>query len=237
MPFVIRKLNDAKTLGEELRALRKATGLTLSEMEERTKVRKVFIDAFECDRNDDLPETLYARNYLRTYLRGLGVPDPEYFVKRWEEARGTCDFTDASRLPRQRVRGASMFVASRLVKVAGIAVLLVAVTAYIGYEVRSITSAPPLVVMGPSDGLATGDATVAVNGSTDPGTSVLVNGEKVLLNTDGSFATNVSLERGLNVIKIEGTKRYSRTNVEYRRVVLEAEKNTAFVPTGLNQFP
>ncbi|NBS41375.1 hypothetical protein EBS80_01830, partial [bacterium] len=66
MPFVIRKLNDAKTLGEELRALRKATGLTLSEMEERTKVRKVFIDAFECDRNDDLPETLYARNYLRT---------------------------------------------------------------------------------------------------------------------------------------------------------------------------
>ncbi|NBS41367.1 hypothetical protein EBS80_01790, partial [bacterium] len=109
--------------------------------------------------------------------------------------------------------------------------------AYIGYEVRSITSAPPLVVMGPSDGLATGDATVAVNGSTDPGTSVLVNGEKVLLNTDGSFATNVSLERGLNVIKIEGTKRYSRTNVEYRRVVLEAEKNTAFVPTGLNQFP
>ena len=237
MPFVIRKFNDTKTLGEELRALRRATGLTLSEMEERTKVRRTFIDAFECDRYEGLPETLYARNYPRTYLRGLGVADPEYFVKRWEEARGTCDFVDASRLPRQRVRGSSMFVASRLLKTAGIGVLLLAVTAYISSEVRSITSPPPLVVVGPSDGLATENATVQVSGKTDPGTSVKVNGEKVLLSSDGTFVASVSLERGLNIIRVEGTKRYSQTSTEYRRVVLEAQKNTALAPSTTPLVP
>ena len=104
MPFLIRKLNTAHTLGEEIRELRRATGLTLSEFEERTKVRKGFLDAFERDDYSRLPETLYARNYLRAYLRALGTSDVEYFMKRWEEARGTCDYAGASAMPRQRVR-------------------------------------------------------------------------------------------------------------------------------------
>jgi len=237
MPFVIRKLNDARTLGGEIRELRRATGLTLSEMEARTKIRRVFIEAFENDRNADLPDSLYARNYLRAYLRGLGVTDPEYYVKRWEETRGTCDFVEASRMPRQRVRRGTMLVTSRFLKVAGVAVILLAVSLYVGNEVRAITSAPSLMVVGPEDGLATTEATVTVRGETKPGTAIKVNGESVLLDSDGTFETAVSLERGLNVIKVEGAKRYSRISTEYRRVVLEAEKNTAVVPSGLHQFP
>lgn len=237
MPFVIRKLNDARTLGGEIRELRRATGFTLSEMEERTKIRRGFIEAFENDRCDDLPDPLYARNYLRTYLRGLGVTDPEYYVKRWEEGRGTCDFVDASRLPRQRVRAGSMVVTSRFLKVAGIVAILLAVSLYVGNEVRAITSAPPLMVVGPEDGLATTDAMVTVRGETKPGTAIKVNGEPVLLNADGTFETAISLERGLNVIKVEGAKRYSRISTEYRRVVLEAEKNTAVLIDDLRVVP
>ena len=237
MPFVIRKLNDAQTLGGELRELRRATGLTLSEMEARTKIRKAFIEAFESDRVCDLPESLYARNYLRIYLRGLGVANPTYFIQRWEEARGTCDFVDASRLPRQRVRPVALLVTSRLMKVAGVVAVLLAVSLYVGNEVRTITSAPPLVVMGPEDGLATTTATITVRGETKPGTAIKVNGESVLLNSDGTFETAISLERGLNVIKVEGAKRYSRVSTEYRRVVLEAEKNTALLPSGFNYLP
>lgn len=237
MAFVIRKLNDARTLGEEIRELRRATGLTLSEAEHRTKVRRSFLNAFETDRFSDLPETLYARNYLRTYLQSLGVADADYYITRWEEARGTCDFVDASRLPRQRVRAGAFIVTSRFLKIAGVAAVLLAVTAYIGSEVRSIASPPPLVVLGPIDGLATGEAVVTVTGKTDPGTNVKVNGQDILLNSDGSFETPVTLERGLNVISVEGAKRYSRSSTEYRRVVLEADKSTAVVPSGMNQVP
>lgn len=229
MAFNIRKLNDARTLGEEMRELRRATGLTLSEMENRTKVRRSFLEAFENDRFCDLPETLYARNYLRTYLRSLGVADVNYYLTRWEETRGTCDLVNASRLPRQRVRAMAFIVTSRFIKVAGVAAVLLAVTAYIGTEVRSITSPPPLVVLGPIDGLATPDANVTVSGKTDPGANVTVNGQDILLNSDGSFETSITLERGLNVIAVEGAKRYSRPSTEYRRVVLEADKSTAVI--------
>lgn len=237
MGFVIRKLNNAKTLGEEIRELRKATGWTLGEMETRTKVRRSFLDAFENDRFCDLPDTLYARNYLRSYLRGLGVADPSYYLTRWEEARGTCDFVDASRLPRQRVRGMALLVSSRFLKVAGVAAVLLAVTAYIGTEVRDIVSPPSLVLVDPLDGMATTDATVTVAGQTDPGANVKVNGERVLLNSDGSFIADIALERGLNVIVVEGAKRYSRSATEYRRVVLEESRDTAVVSSGLSQVP
>jgi transcriptional regulator with XRE-family HTH domain len=237
MPFVIRKLNDAQSLGSEIRELRKATGFTLSEMEGRTKIRRPFLEAFETDRHGDLPDALYARNYLRIYLSSLGVQDPEYYVKRWDEARGTCDFIDASRLPRQRVRTASMLVASRFVKVAIVGAVLVAVSLYVGNEVVAITSAPQLVIIGPADGVATTNAAIIVSGETDPGTSVRINDDPVLLNTDGTFKAQIPLERGLNVIKIEGAKRYSRVTTEYRRVMLETDRDTAVLPSGLAQIP
>jgi hypothetical protein len=227
MPFVIRKLNSARTLGEEIRELRRATGFTLSEMEARTKVRRCFLEAFEAGRFCDLPDTLYARNYLKTYLKTLGLDDINYYLKRWEEERGTCDFVDASRLPRQRVRAIAFLVASRFVKIAGVAAVIIAVSSYIGSEVRSVMAAPELTVYGPLDGVATQDASVVVSGATEPGTDVTVNGQEVLLNSDGTFEMEVALERGINVITVEGAKRYSQTSTEYRRVVLEATKTTA----------
>lgn len=237
MPFLIRKLNDARTLGGEILELRRATGFTLSEMESRTKIRRAILDAFEQDRCEGLPDPLYARNYLRVYLRALGVANPDYYVRRWEESRGTCDFVNACRLPRQRVRPAAMLVANNFVKIGGVVAVLLAVSLYVGNEVRAITSAPPLVVSGPYDGLATTEASVIVRGETKPGTTVRVNGESVLLGADGTFETSVSLERGLNVIKVEGAKRYSRVSTEYRRVVLEAEKDTALVPAEFPRLP
>ena len=48
---------------------------------------------------------------------------------------------------------------------------------------------------------------------------------KVLPAKDGSFDTEVILERGLNVITIEGSKRYSRTTTVHRRVILEKDQN------------
>ena len=45
----------------------------------------------------------------------------------------------------------------------------------------------------------------------------------MLLSSDGTFATNVMLERGLNVITVEGAKRYSNTASVYRRVVLDQD--------------
>lgn len=223
MTFVIRKLNDDQTLGPRLQEMRREANVTLNEMAARTKIRRAYLEAFEQGRYDALPEPLYARQFLRTYVTALGG-DPEYFLKRFEEERGTCDFTAASRLPRQRARSTAFFSPARVVKIAVFVLVSLAVVGYLGMQVRAITAPPKLEVLAPTDGLVTAQAMIVVSGLTSDEATVRVNGIEVLLNEDGTFETEVALERGVNVIIIEGNKRYSRPTTIYRRVILEQDR-------------
>jgi transcriptional regulator with XRE-family HTH domain len=226
MSFVIRQFEESETVGKRLKAMRAATGLTLSELAAKTNIRKPYLAAFEADAFDKLPAPMYARQYLKTYAKALGG-DPEYFVHRFEDERGTCDFLHASRLPVQRTHSSLFVVPSRWLAGAGLVTLLLAITGYLGFQVRQIVRAPDLMVVEPADGFATENAIVAVRGQTDPEARVSINGIQVLTDKNGQFTTDIQLERGLNVLEITGAKRYSRTSTIYRRIVLEEDEATA----------
>lgn len=222
MAFVIRRLNDSDTVGGTLHAMRKAAGWTLFELSGKTMIPKAVLDAFEKDEYDRLPAAIYAKQYLKVYARALGG-DPEYFLRRFEAERGTCDFLGAARLPIERTRAKALFVGSRLVKAAGFAAVTLSVCGYLAWQIGNVVAAPGLALSFPADGFTTPEASVRVSGEADPDAKVLVNGEHVLLSPDGTFETAVMLERGLNVIAVEGAKRYSKTSSVYRRVILEQE--------------
>lgn len=226
MSFVIRKLEDGETLGKRLKAMRAGSGLTLSEMSAKTKVRKHHLAAFEADAFDKLPAPMYARQYLKSYVRALGG-DPDYFLRRFDEERGTCDYLEGSRLPVERPRGSLFFVSSRFLSASVFALAMLAVVGYLGLEVRAVTAPPELTITDPADGFSTDSAIVNVHGHTHPEARVYVNGVTVLTDAQGDFSTEVQLERGLNLLEIQGTKRYSRTKTVYRRIVLTENKQTA----------
>jgi len=227
MTFVIRKLQEEQTLGEQLRALRNLANFTLLQMEAKTKIHKSYLQAFEENAFDKLPEPLYVRNFLKTYVRCLGG-DETYFLERFEIERGTCDYTKNARLPRRRARAIQFLVASRWIKVAVLCVFSVALVGYLGLQLRAITAPPSIVLNTPEDGIMTQEATISVSGQADGATQVSINGIEVLLDHEGEFELNIALERGLNVITVEGAKRYSRSSTVYRRVMLEQDKRTAF---------
>ncbi len=227
MTFVIRKLQEASTLGDQLRDLRRLGNWTLTEMEERTKIQKSYLKAFEENDYERLPESLYVRNFLKTYVRALGG-DETYFLERFETERGTCDFIKGSRLPRRRARAVQFLVASRFIKFSILGVFAIALITYLGVQLRAITAPPELVVMYPSDGYQTEEAMVNVTGFAQGATRVEVNGQEVLLDKEGKFEIDIALERGLNVITVEGSKRYSRPATVYRRVMLDYDQRTAF---------
>jgi len=235
MAFVIRKLNDAETLGQKLKALRIASQKTMGEMAELCKIRRIHLEAFEADQYDQLPEPLYTRNFLRIYVQHLGG-DVTYFLERFDAERATCDFTDAARLPVQRTRAMQFIVASRFFKYGTFSLLAIAVMAYLGFQLVAITAPPELVIIEPSDGMRTEDAVVHVKGQVKNEATIKVNGVDVLLGQDGTFDTEVALERGLNVITVEGAKRYSRTAKEFRRVLFEQTVG-AIVPTYTHPIP
>lgn len=70
-------------LGAILRDAREAKGLTLAEVQNRTRITTRFLEALENGQYEVLPTPVHVRGYLRNYARCLGL-DPQPLLERYE---------------------------------------------------------------------------------------------------------------------------------------------------------
>lgn len=64
-------------LGARLHALRQSKGLELADAARHIKLSERTLLSIEKGRQDDLPHTVYAKGFVRTYARFLGMPENE----------------------------------------------------------------------------------------------------------------------------------------------------------------
>jgi cytoskeleton protein RodZ len=83
-----RKVSSVGELGDLLRTTREEQNLSIEQVEEITRIRHVFLEALEDERFEDLPGGVYARGFLRTYGRLLGL-DPEELMQRYRRITHT----------------------------------------------------------------------------------------------------------------------------------------------------
>jgi transcriptional regulator with XRE-family HTH domain len=86
-----------QSVGSKLREARSRRKLSLEEVEEATKIRGGYLQAIENDEWDQLPGDTYARAFIRTYGRFLGL-DGERLAEEQRQARGAA--RPGERLPR-----------------------------------------------------------------------------------------------------------------------------------------
>lgn len=229
MAFTIRKIEHAgSTCGEKLKALRKERGKAIAEVAQSTRLHTNIIRAFEKDQYGKLPESIYARQFLKTYVDHL-QGNTEYFLDCFDQERGTCDNLNAMRLPRERVRKSFFLVTPRIFRLTAISLGVIAVFTYLGFEVRNILVPPSIELVSPENGSVTDSAVIPVTGKTMESSEVYVNGELVLIENDGSFTTSVNLQKGLNTITVEAKKRYSQKARATRHIILEDVINTSHI--------
>jgi flagellar biosynthesis protein FlhG len=82
---------DAEYTGELLRRIRVARGLSVEEIEERTKIARYHVRALEAEKWDNLPASLYVRGFLTNLARELRIPAQRvletYFARLREHYR------------------------------------------------------------------------------------------------------------------------------------------------------
>jgi cytoskeletal protein RodZ len=84
-------------VGSKLHEARTRKKLGLQEIEEATKIRGRYLQAIENEEWDQLPEDTYARAFIRTYGRFLGL-DGERLAEEHRRSRGSA--RPGERLPR-----------------------------------------------------------------------------------------------------------------------------------------
>jgi curved DNA-binding protein CbpA len=72
--------------GKFMRALRDAVGVDEQEMQTNTKISLSFLESLENDRIADMPQVAYAKGFVKSYLRYLGINEGKdlidaYFLK------------------------------------------------------------------------------------------------------------------------------------------------------------
>ena len=72
-------------IGSELRAARKARGLTVEQVAALTRIRHSYLEAIERNDFDVLPAPIYTRGFLAAYAREVGL-DPRDIVQRYRSA-------------------------------------------------------------------------------------------------------------------------------------------------------
>lgn len=205
--------------GTDLRELRELRGYSRETLSHISGIHIVQIAALEDERLEDIADAVYAERHVRTLVRAL-EGRPEFFLGKYREllvARKLAHPPENAL--RKNVRTRDFFVTSRLFVFFGFCAVIFAISAYVFFQVREISSAPVLTVSMPLEGEQTESSHVRVVGTTDPSATVSVNGQKAIVESSGEFVLSIDVPTGVSTLRVESRRRYSKPTVIERHVM------------------
>ena len=102
-----------------------------------------------------------------------------------------------------------------------IGVVILLIIGYLGRQIWSLVSPPDFDVLYPEENYITKVPAIKVLGHIGDESVVYLNDDEIALGEDGYFLVDIDLNPGLNVIKLEASKRYGKSKVIYRRIIVE----------------
>lgn len=203
-------LTRRSPVGERLRDARELRGVDVYRVERDTKIRSKYLTALEDGDYTDLPGDVYTRGFLRNYATYLGL-DADDIEEEWREEVGQAEPVRAIIVGPRPITIHRRFVLQQShLAMAVVAVIVLIVAGYFGFQVTRYLSYPVLVVAsaGPSPIiLRTGTATYVMKGSATAGATILIawNGQdpKIVVADDlGNWTYTAPLQAGSNQFDI-----------------------------------
>lgn len=216
--FINKKIKSQRILATILHEAREARGISLEMIASSIQISSRWLIALESGNYGALPGKIYEENWLAKYAGFLGLDVNEVLQKyRQEEGafrrrQQSFSILKISSKPKKSVFGQ--------IKILVIVLTLIGLSGYLSWELKKVLMPPVLSVNQPSENLVLRDRDLMITGQTFGGTSVSINDQIVLLDNDGCFQQQVSLQSGLNIIKIESAKKYSKSRIIQRKVTV-----------------
>ncbi|USN53488.1 MAG: helix-turn-helix domain-containing protein [Candidatus Nomurabacteria bacterium] len=218
--FRRKQLRASITLGERLKSHRLEQGWEIFDVAESTHIAQKYIQALEEGAYGQLPGEVYIRNFLRQYANFLRV-SPDDVISSYEKERGLVKhlLNKDKKFVQRHVDVKPVFTPRRL-RILGFTTIVVVVLAYLVVQAWSIIRAPELVVDSPEPQLTTIERTIKVGGMTEAESEVTINGQRVLIDTEGRFSELIDLHEGLNTIQVVAKKKRSQASTITRQVLV-----------------
>ncbi len=223
-PFSHRALRVEDLLGKQLLAQRQRFGWSLDEVAEEIRVPKKYLEALEKGDYKNLPSEIYSKNFLKKYLRVLGLPEAEYLQNFFLEKQSyeTLHHVKDESKFRERVSASSFANAPKILRFVAVGLLLTFLLSYLALEIQKITAPPMLTIFFPEDNMVLQESAIDILGKTEAEAQVTINDEEVFPDAEGKFQKNVTLHQGINIIKISAKKKRSKETSVLRTFMVES---------------
>lgn len=103
------------------------------------------------------------------------------------------------------------------------AVIILVISTYFSWTFYYSFQPPKLEIISPQDNLITQERQIVIEGMTEPGIDISINGEMVLNDDSGYFSKEVKLHSGINMLKISASNKKKRENNLYRQIMVVDE--------------
>ncbi len=206
-------------IGQILKKRRQSLKLSLTDVELATKIRGKFLIALENNDYESLRHDIYSKNFVQSYAEFLGL-NGRVLAKQYIEERGKIESEPLATAPAKK----GFVVTPKLIIAAASLVVLVAVLAYLGWQVSTLAAAPKLTVTNPKGDQVIQGSLAQIDGHTTLGSDVYINDAPVLTDANGGFSEKVALQEGVNAIHIVAKNRLGKSSTVTRSILAKIPK-------------
>ena len=215
----IKKSIGTLTLGEKLKKLRSDRRISLSEVSKHTRIQVKYLEYLEASQYEKLPVDVYVKGFLKNYADFLGI-DCNVLIRLYEKERGIKINLEKSRNSNQNqnqpkpLKISPFILTPKIIVIGAILLLTFGGFFYLYKEVGSFASTPSLIVLSPVSNAVVSGNSVLVEGVTEKDAKLYINDQQILVNDDGKFRENLTLQSGTNFINVKAVNRFEKETVQ-----------------------
>lgn len=224
--FIKTSVRKSENLGEKLSKKRVSLGYEIKDVERAIKVRAKHIEYIENSDWEKLPPDVYVRGFLRGYAKLLKLnPDKVIMIylkeKGFKENVGKA--TNQIETEKNKKKSTKVIITPKKITLGSIILIGLSILAYIGWQFSILAAPPKLEIFTPDDNLQVATDKIIIEGQTDAGAKIFINNFEIGVSPEGGFKEDISLQNGLNLIKIKAVNRLEKETEVTRTVIAELD--------------
>ena len=213
--FEIKKVSQ-ETLGEYLFSIRQHFGYTIEEVSQKTGIFEKFISAIEQGSYQLLPPDVYVLGFLRKIAEVYKISCDD-LISQYKKEKGVALRTGLEKIvakPTMRSYFSNLAITPKILTLGGGLLFGVGAFVYILFQALSVNRTPHLTIIDPKPDTVMQGSSVVVKGETEPGISITVNGQNVLVDSDGTFETTLGVAPGQKDFQFIATNKFGKQKTE-----------------------
>lgn len=222
--FIKTTIPEKETLGEKLAKKRVALGYDIKEVERATRIRAKHLEFLETGQYDKLPPDVYVRGFLKNYASLLKL-DEKKVLKLYLKERGLAETVKKVTAPSQKVtkikksKPPKIIITPKRIVISSAILGALTIVFYIGWQVSILAAPPKIEVKSPADNIKVEEDSLVVEGKTDAGADVFINDVPIGVDPEGTFKEKISLQEGVNLIKVSAKNKLNKITSISRTVL------------------